>query len=1114
MIKTYKILLFYFLVISSIWPLGSAKASHILGGEITYRCLGNGLFEFTIKVYRDCNGIPWTQTALALQGPHGTTNLPIIPGSPDDISPRCPGSTYLSCNPPSSAMSQNQGSVARYVFRGIVDLSALGPAPPAGYTFNTTQAGNGIPCCRPTIDNSTADNGSQTLLVKMFPYRDPNTNLLLSPAQLCDNSPEFATDPTSFAILNPVDTVFMQSLAFDPDLDSTRFGIDFPLGTSVTAPYAYTAPYTVNNPIPGLMQPPFVSASNIPINQTTGEIVYQPTTQGTFVMVIKVTSYRCNQVVSEVYRDFNLKVIPNAPTSPPVFNPNGPLNGIFTQRPPFIRAPFTLPNGDPSFEGTYYAGDTIESFVNAEDAFPSLLGNPNDPSTWVPVQQSVSVFVRGSQLATNFPGYNNCIQPPCARLQRINDTTLPPNPPQFPATILPYGNGTPAGFGFTGTVQSGVKIVWPTACSNLPRGVANCGFLLSNNKFQINAFDNNCPVEGRNARVVNVNLLNVPALPSVRLNRILVSQNNDSVSVFWHNPFGGHGDVIDTFTIDSLDLRNYSNHSMALQREKSVSRRIRSFKEYRLYRQTLNRANGLPIGTWMLVNTSAILDSAKLVDVSSSLNLSTFDYRYRVGVVSRCDSIEVLSDSLAPLNRNRISGDLRYNNASLIPLAGVPVLLKTLLGNVVMSDTTDSSGYYDMSGYANGNFLLDAAVNYTWGGVTASDALLVTRAFNALVTMDSLSVKAGDVNGNNMMNSSDALLINRRITGLLSTFSAGSFVNNLPSVIARGNALVANLQVLSVGDVNGSYAAQPTAPALVLDTVIAGLGSGLAVVRFTAAGSGVFERGICWGTTPNPTISANSSLAGSGGFGFTQMFSGNLVGNQLHYARAYARTSLGTFYSNEKTFTPPPGQPCTGTTIVTDVNGITYNTVQIGTQCWTQSNLKTSKYRNGDNISTGLSNSAWETTTSGAYAIYNNDPVNDGLYGKLYNHYAVTDSRGLCPTGWHVPTDAEWTTLENHLGGSSLAGGSLKSTAMQPTLGGWNPPNTGATNTSGFTALPGGLRNLNGNFSGTTDFGCWWSTSVLSGSFYWLRFLNYSSSFINPSYYGRAFGFSVRCLKD
>ncbi|MEY3247118.1 MAG: hypothetical protein RIT39_787 [Bacteroidota bacterium] len=642
------------------WPLGSAQASHILGGEITYRCLGNGLFEFTIKVYRDCNGIPWTQTAMALQGPQGTTNLPIIPGSPDDISPRCPGSTYLSCNPPTSASNQNQGSVARYVFRGIVDLSALGPAPPAGYTFNTTQAGNGIPCCRPSIDNSTADNGSQTLMVKMFPYRDPNTNLLLSPAQLCDNSPEFATDPTSFAILNPVDTVFMQSLAFDPDLDSTRFGIDFPLGTSVTAPYAYTAPYTVNNPIPGLMQPPFVSANNIPINQTTGEIVYQPTTQGTFVMVIKVSSYRCNQLISEVYRDFNLKIIPNAPTSPPVFNPNGPLNGIFTQRPPFIRAPFTLPNGDPSFEGTYYAGDTIESFVNAEDAFPSLLGNPNDPSTWVPVQQSVSVFVRGSQLATNFPGYNNCVQPPCARLQRINDTTLPPNPPQWQATVLPYGNGTPAGFGFTGTVQSGVKIVWPTACSNLPRGVANCGVLLSSNKFQINAFDNNCPVEGRDARVYTFKLINVPPLPPARIRGVSVSPTNDSVTVYWQNPYGRPGAIIDTVTIDSLDIRNYSDQNSTFQRKKSVSRRIYSFKQYRLYRKALDRVTGLAASPWVRVDSLATLDSSKMVDASPSLDLAAFDYLYRVGVVSRCDSVEFISDSLKV-----IRGELLFNSASV-----------------------------------------------------------------------------------------------------------------------------------------------------------------------------------------------------------------------------------------------------------------------------------------------------------------------------------------------------------------------------------------------------------------------------------------------------------------
>ena len=173
-----------------------------------------------------------------------------------------------------------------------------------------------------------------------------------------------------------------------------------------------------------------------------------------------------------------------------------------------------------------------------------------------------------------------------------------------------------------------------------------------------------------------------------------------------------------------------------------------------------------------------------------------------------------------------------------------------------------------------------------------------------------------------------------------------------------------------------------------------------------------------------------------------------------------------------------------------------------------------SKYRNGDNIPTGLSNSAWQNTTSGAYAIYINDVGNDGLYGKLYNHYAVTDSRGLCPTGWHVPTDADWTTLENHLGGSGVAGGALKSTAMQPTLGGWSSPNTGATNSSFFTALPGGFRANNGDFYNLSNYGYWWSSFVVAGLYsqYRVLFSIYNST---QNYQGsRLYGLSVRCLKD
>ena len=279
-------------------------------------------------------------------------------------------------------------------------------------------------------------------------------------------------------------------------------------------------------------------------------------------------------------------------------------------------------------------------------------------------------------------------------------------------------------------------------------------------------------------------------------------------------------------------------------------------------------------------------------------------------------------------------------------------------------------------------------------------------------------------------------------------------------------------------------------------------------------GSNVTERGFAYGTSQNPTTFGLSTVNGSGIGVFTSSIAG-LSPTTLYYVRAYATTSAGTAYGSQVSFTTSaiPTFTC-GISTVSDVDNNTYNTVQIGTQCWTKNNLKVSKYRNGDNIATGLSNSAWQNTTSGAYAIYNNDPVNDGLYGKLYNHYAVTDSRGLCPTGWHVPTDGEWTTLENHLGGSSVAGGALKSTAMQPTPGGWYPPNTGATNSSGFTALPGGRRNDNGDFFNVAFDGYWWSSSVLSGSSAGTRNLNYDASNVNRLSNTRTYGFSVRCCRD
>jgi uncharacterized protein (TIGR02145 family) len=172
-----------------------------------------------------------------------------------------------------------------------------------------------------------------------------------------------------------------------------------------------------------------------------------------------------------------------------------------------------------------------------------------------------------------------------------------------------------------------------------------------------------------------------------------------------------------------------------------------------------------------------------------------------------------------------------------------------------------------------------------------------------------------------------------------------------------------------------------------------------------------------------------------------------------------------------------------------------------------------------------LSNSDWGNTTAGAYAIYDNNPVNDGLYGKLYNHYAVMDTRGLCPTGWHVSTDSEWNVLVKFLDPnadtvcvfcdqSGIAGGALKSTAIQPTPGGWNSPNAGATNSSGFSAGPGALRNPNGGFFNVLGQNGWWWSSSLDGTFSWYRALSYTNGDFYRSSNNLRFGMSVRCLKD
>ncbi len=203
---------------------------------------------------------------------------------------------------------------------------------------------------------------------------------------------------------------------------------------------------------------------------------------------------------------------------------------------------------------------------------------------------------------------------------------------------------------------------------------------------------------------------------------------------------------------------------------------------------------------------------------------------------------------------------------------------------------------------------------------------------------------------------------------------------------------------------------------------------------------------------------------------------------------------------------------------VTDKDGNTYKTVTIGEQEWMAENLNVSKYRNGDEIPQVQGADDWSKLTTGAWCYYENETKNGKIYGKLYNWYAVNDSRSLAPEGWHIPSDEEWTKLTDNLGGI-LAGGikyyyieSVGCKLKTKTL--WNNPNEGATNESGFTAFPGGDRGIYGDYGYIGKYGYFWSASEVSNVAAWSRYLISVSSGVYLGSFDKDFGFSIRCVKD
>jgi uncharacterized protein (TIGR02145 family) len=276
--------------------------------------------------------------------------------------------------------------------------------------------------------------------------------------------------------------------------------------------------------------------------------------------------------------------------------------------------------------------------------------------------------------------------------------------------------------------------------------------------------------------------------------------------------------------------------------------------------------------------------------------------------------------------------------------------------------------------------------------------------------------------------------------------------------------------------------------------------------------SAIIQSGVVWSTFPSPSISDNLTNEEASIGTFTSNLTG-LNPNTTYYVRAYAVNNEGTFYGNQFAFTTASlvdsivSNPGEGISF----DGYSYSTIVLGNnQEWMAENLRTHVYANGDSIPNVIPNEEWMNLTTGAWSHYNNDSQFESPYGKLYNWYAVNDSRQLCPIGWHVPSNNDWNELYDYLGGEAVAGGKMKAIGTQF----WNSPNIGASNESNFNGVAGGVRNHLGQFGAMGESGGWWVAEEVDADWALFEFLLKDGIYVQDNGSLKVDGISVRCLKD
>ena len=271
----------------------------------------------------------------------------------------------------------------------------------------------------------------------------------------------------------------------------------------------------------------------------------------------------------------------------------------------------------------------------------------------------------------------------------------------------------------------------------------------------------------------------------------------------------------------------------------------------------------------------------------------------------------------------------------------------------------------------------------------------------------------------------------------------------------------------------------------------------------TSDGGGeITTKGVCWSENQDPTIADSTTVDGSGNGNFSSKITGLSI-STTYYVRAYATNKAGTGYGNTVSLQTK------GT--VADIDGNIYHVVQIGSQIWMKENLKVTHFNDGTPIPLVEDGLTWANLSTPGYCWYNNDSVdNKNIHGAMYNSYAVKTGK-LCPSGWHVPTNQEWTTLTDFLGGLAVAGGKLKEAGTSN----WSSPNTGATNESNLSLVPGGYRAYhNGAYFALHDDCTLWSSTDSSSFFTWCRVALNNTDSVKVITNEKTYGVSVRCIKN